>query len=68
MQQEAGEAHWTAYHRLLERHFYRGPGGLEKAANRAATNDAAESHPADESAAGNPAATQDELANSTGAS
>jgi 3'-5' exoribonuclease len=31
MQREDGEAHWTPYHRLLERHFYKGPGGWESA-------------------------------------
>ncbi|MEJ2639105.1 MAG: HD domain-containing protein [Desulfosarcinaceae bacterium] len=31
MQQEEGDGHWTAYHRLLERHFYKGPSGSENA-------------------------------------
>jgi 3'-5' exoribonuclease len=31
MQREDGDAHWTPYHRLLERHFYKGPGGSESA-------------------------------------
>jgi 3'-5' exoribonuclease len=68
MQQDAGEAHWTAYHRLLERHFYKGSGGLENAANHAATNDAVASHTADESATDNNVATLHELADSSGAS
>jgi 3'-5' exoribonuclease len=31
MQREDGDAHWTPYHRLLERHFYKGPGGSQSA-------------------------------------
>jgi 3'-5' exoribonuclease len=62
MQREEGEAHWTAYHRLLERHFYRGPGGLESTA----PDVAADTSGAD-GAAADGAAAEDAVADSSGA-
>ena len=46
MQREDGSANWTPYHRLLERHFYKGPSGTE--GNAADTGEAAGTVAADE--------------------
>jgi 3'-5' exoribonuclease len=67
MQREDGDANWTAYHRLLERHFYRGPGGLETTVNDAAANEAIADHAAANPAGADEVAPDGETADKAGA-